>query len=57
MADLVTVTYLDGTSEIVTLAEANYYKANNMLEVPPVVTDQLTLEDVYGEGYDERYKR
>jgi len=55
MADLVEVEFLDGTTDIVTVDEANYYKSHNLLAPPPVVTDQLTLEDVYGDDYDERY--
>lgn len=57
MEDLVEVEFLDGTTDIVTLAEANYYKKHNMLAPPPVVNNQLTLEDVYGEDYADRYKR
>lgn len=57
MADLVEVEYLDGTTDIVTIAEANYAKDHHLLAPPPVVDDQLTLEDVYGEDYADRYQR
>jgi len=57
MLNLVEITYLDGTTDIVTLAEANYAKDHHLLAPPPVVDDQLTLEDVYGENYVDRYQR
>ena len=55
MTDLVEAEFLDGITDIVTVAEANYYKAHNMLAPSPKV-NSLTLEDVYGEDYADRYK-
>ena len=56
MADLITVTYLDGSTEIVTVAEAEALKTAGALTIPDNDGKALTIEDVYGEGYDERYK-
>jgi len=48
---LVEVTYLNGTSEIVTIEEAQTLKANGDLLIPENDGKALTIEDVYGEGY------
>ena len=48
---LIRVTYLNGTSEIVTVEEAATLKDNNELLIPENDGKALTIEDVYGEGY------
>jgi len=57
MAELITVTYLDKSTEIVTVAEAEALKDAGALFIPANDGKALTIEDVYGEEYDERYQR
>lgn len=56
MSGLIEVTLLDGSTDIVTVAEAIQMRRNGELAPAPDDSSALTIEDVYGEGYDERYK-
>lgn len=47
------VTYLDGTTEIVTLEEAKRLRENNEIVIPEDDNKALTIDDVYGENYGD----
>ena len=55
MSELIKVTYLDGSTDIVTIEEAKAARQAGQLAPAPEDNKALTLKDFFGEGYDERY--
>jgi hypothetical protein len=53
MPELVEVTYIDGTSEVVTVEEAETLRENGELATPVPDGKALTKEDFWGEGYGD----
>jgi len=51
---LIEVTYLDGTTEIVERSEAEELRLNGEIVIPESDGKALTIEDMYGTSYDQR---
>ena len=51
MADLIKVTFKDGTTDIVTTDEAIQYRKDGLLEIPESDGKSLTLDEMYGDEY------
>ena len=53
MSDLVEVTYIDGSTEVVTVEEAVELRENGELADPVEDNQALTLDEFYGDGYPD----